>query len=139
VVVFHLRNIPVTNNHKNKGLFKDLVDYIDYTILFIDNQTTDWLTIRKELIKILPPKFRSYFLRRHFSSKLTQLSELDLSVIAYWEEKTSTRLFIDQTRIHPESTWKKNPKGWGLKEINRERHERASNKKNSKEVDRRTS
>lgn len=120
-------------------LNKDLIDYIDYTILFIDGQSTDWLVIRKELIKILPPKLRSLFLRRHFSSKLTQLSDLDYSVIAYWEEKTSTRLFIDLTKIHPEQTWKKNPKGWGLKEINRERHERASNKKNSKEVDRRTS
>jgi hypothetical protein len=118
---------------------ENLIDYIDYTISFIDNNSSDWLIIRKELIKILPPELRSLFKRRHYSSKLTQLVDLDYKVISYWEEKTGTSLFIDKTKLHPESTWNKNPKGWGLKEINRERHERARNKKASEQAHNRTS
>lgn len=105
--------------------YKDLVDYV---ILIVDGTTTDWLSIRKLLVSLSSPKDRSSFARRHYSSKLPQICEFDHLVIAYWEEKTGTSLFIDEQKLHPTATWNKKPKGWTIHKINRERHEQARTK-----------
>jgi len=110
------------------GLTREYRDLIDYVILIVDGTSIDWLTIRKLLISLSSPKDRSNFARRHHSSKLPQICEFDHLVISYWEEKTGTSLFIDEQKLHPTATWNKNPKGWGIRKFNSERHERTTTK-----------
>jgi len=38
----------------------------------------------------------------------------------YWKERTGVELFIDDKKLHPTS-WKRNPKGWGLLIYNEKR------------------
>lgn len=89
-------------------------------VLRYASSATDWLTVRKEIIRLMAPRDRSCFARRHYSSKLPILCELDNQVIDYWEQKTGKRLLIDTTKLHPVS-WSPNPKGWGLTKFNHDR------------------
>lgn len=49
---------------------------------------TDWLQLKKELVKTVPPSRRSLFSRRHPVTKQQQTNEFELSVMSRWEELT---------------------------------------------------
>jgi hypothetical protein len=91
------------------------------TVLRYASDASDWLIVRKEIIRLMKPVDRSWFARRHYSTKLPLLCETDFLVLDYWEQKTGKRLLIDTTRLHPTSTWSPNPKGWGLTKFNHDR------------------
>lgn len=93
---------------------------INYAVSYIGNSTTDWFKIKRELVKIFPPKERSNFSRRHFSTKKQLLNKFDREVIKYWEKQTKLKLFIDQDKLHPKD-WVRKPKGHGLKAYNEKR------------------
>lgn len=101
-------------------LTDDLKNLIDYVINYVGNSSNDWFTIKRELVNVFPPKKRSLFSRRHFSTKKHTLNDFDYEVIAYWEKKTGNKLVIDEKKLHPKN-WKRKPKGWGLQKYNRER------------------
>lgn len=96
---------------------KELIDYVhDYA----GDVTDDWFSIKKELINNFPPKDRSKFSKRHFSTKKHILNDFDFEVMKYWEEKTGRKLIIDEKRLHPKD-WVHKSKGWGLQEYNEQR------------------
>lgn len=97
-----------------------LKEIIDYVIEYVGTGSNDWFLIKKELVNLFPPKERSRFSRRHYSTKKHLINDFDREVIKYWEDKTGNKLFIDEGRLHPKS-WKRKPKGWGLIEINEKR------------------
>ena len=97
-----------------------LKELIDYVIEYVDGNSNDWLVIRAEIIRLFPPKDRSLFHRRHFSTKKPIMNEFDEEVIRYWEQKTGTRLFINENKLHSDS-WIQKPKGWGLQAYNEQR------------------
>lgn len=118
-------NLPLGNYVMQ--LSNDIIELINYVIEYVDGETDDWLVIRNELIRIFPPKERSRFSRRHYSTKLPILNDFDEAVIEYWEKKTGDELVIDESKLHPED-WQQKPKGWGLQAYNEARRKRSSEK-----------
>lgn len=98
----------------------ELKEIIDYVIDYASESSNDWFLIKKELVNLFPPKERSRFSRRHYSTKKQLINEFDREVIAYWEKETGQKLFIDESKLHP-SSWKQRPKGWGLAAYNERR------------------
>ena len=110
---------------------KKIKETIDYVIEYTEGSSNDYLVLRKEIIRLLPPKLRSFFGRRHYSSKRTVLSKGDYAVKHYWEETTGMTLLIDKSLLHNFKTWNKNPKGWGIQRYNDERKRKKSSKENN--------
>lgn len=99
----------------------ELKEIIDYVIDYASESSNDWFQIKKELVNLFPPKERSRFSRRHYSTKKQLINDFDRAVMKYWESQTGQKLFIDDTKLHPKS-WKKQPRGWGLAAYNDKRH-----------------
>ena len=97
-----------------------LQEHIDYVIEYVGDSSNDWFVIKMEIINRFPPKERSRFSRRHYSTKKHILNSFDYEVINYWKKKTGVDLWIDPNKLHPED-WIQRPKGWGLIAINEER------------------
>jgi len=105
---------------------KKLKKLIDYTIEYVGDSSNDWFRIKMEIINVFPPKYRSLFSRRHYSTKKHILNSFDEEVIKYWEKRTGVKLWIDPEKLHP-TDWVSKPKGWRLVEINEERKRRKEN------------
>jgi hypothetical protein len=105
-----------------------LKEKIDLAIEFVDGTSTDWFRIKPVLINMFPLTDRTRFSRRHYSTKKQILNLFDKAVINYWKEKTGVELWINPEKLHNPS-WKRNPAGWGLFAINKERIENAKKKK----------
>ncbi len=99
---------------------EELKKLIDYVIDYVGASTNDWFIIKKELVNLFPPKERSRFSRRHYSTKKHILNEFDYLVIGYWEKKVGTKLIVDEKKLHPKN-WAPKMRGWGLKEFNEKR------------------
>jgi len=106
-------------------LEKKVKDIIDYAAEYIEDTTSDWFRVKKEIVNLLPPVNRSLFSRRHYSTKKQMINEFEREVMEYWYKKTGVRLVIDKNKLH-DINWIQKPKGWALKKINEQR------KKNSK-------
>jgi len=107
------------------------IEYIDYVIQYVGTFSNDWFTIKKEIVNCYPRKERTKFSRRHYSTKLFFINDFEKEIIKYWKEKTGIQLFIDEKKLHPTS-WKRNPKGWGLLIYNEKRKAKATSRKNNK-------
>jgi hypothetical protein len=57
-------------------------------------ETDDWLTVKKEIVRSLPWKYRTLFSRRHPITKEQQLNDFELEVIKRWEELSGRGLYI---------------------------------------------
>jgi hypothetical protein len=117
---------------KIKNIIKD-------TIEFVNSRTNDWFIIKTLIVNQTPPKERSNFSRRHYSTKKHIINSFDREVITYWKEQTGVSLWIDPNKLHPED-WTRHRRGWGLKKYNAERQKTAKilNRKNRKRRDRKT-
>jgi hypothetical protein len=87
---------------------EEIKDLLDYAFDYIGTSTRDWFLIKKQLVNLFPPKHRSLFSRRHFSTKKHILNLFDKAVINYWEEKTGQKLEINPDKLHQEN--RKNPR-----------------------------
>lgn len=105
------------------------IQYIDYVIEYVGTFSNDWFTIKKEIINCYPREQRIKFSRRHYSTKLFFINDFEKEIMKYWKERTGVELFIDDKKLHPTS-WKRNPKGWGLLIYNEKR--KNTKKKNTK-------
>lgn len=97
-----------------------LKQIIDYAAEYIEDSTDDWFEVKKQLVNLFPPKQRSCFSRRHFSTKKHTINEFEQEVMAYWKAKTGVELEIDESRLH-DPNWKQRPRGWGLQRYNEQR------------------
>ena len=100
----------------------NLKEIIDYVMEYVDGNSDEWFDIKKELLKLSPPKERSRFSRRHYSTKKHFINDFEREIMQYWEDSTGVELKIDESRLHPES-WVKKPPGWGLAEFNKNREQ----------------
>lgn len=107
-----------------------LLEIIDYAIAYIGTETDDWFRIKKELANLFPPRERSRFSRRHFSTKKHILNSFDKQVINYWEEQTGAKLWVDPEKLHP-TDWIQKPHGWALREFNEQRRRSKETSENS--------
>jgi len=98
----------------------NLKQIIDYAADYIEDSTDDWFRVKAEIARLFPPKDRSLFARRHFSTKKHTINDFERKVMAYWLKKTGVKLEIDESKLH-DPNWIQRPKGWGLKEYNEKR------------------
>lgn len=97
---------------------------INAVMEYVGDLTNDYLTIRKEIIRLMAPVDRKWFTPRHHSTKRIQLGENDYQLIAYWESKTGVSLLIDATRLHNPNWKPQGKKGWNLtKDLRKANHE----------------
>ena len=54
----------------------------------------DWQTIKKEILKSLPPLDRKFFSTRDPLTKAQTLNELEVKIVQKWEKLTGIRLII---------------------------------------------
>lgn len=98
-------------------------DKINEIIEIVDGETNDWIIIRRQIINaIYPFKDRSYFSRRHYSTKKIIINDFEKKVINYWEQQTGQKVHIDESKLHP-SDWVRRPHGWALMKKYGRRHE----------------
>jgi len=97
-----------------------LKEKIEEVAAYIGETTTNYLTVKRQLINNFPSPSRSLFSARHPCTKKHQLNDFDKEVIRYWFELTGVELRIPSEMMHnPE--WQHKKKGWALALFNRER------------------
>lgn len=116
-------------------LLQSIVDYVmEYA-----SSSTNWLSIKKEIMWRLPISKRKDFSRRHYSTKKHTVNKLEEQIIEYWRLQTGVTLSIPQEKLH-DLTWTRHRPGWGLRKYNRirqlaaakrKKYERKSSKKTS--------
>lgn len=79
----------------------------------LNEKTDQWIIVKKEILKMLPPHLRSLFGLRHPVTKKQILNEMDLIVIDFWLHQTGKQLKVD---IHNEKTYTYRGRGFGLKQ-----------------------
>jgi len=77
-------------------------DAINYVLQYA-SKSEDWLAVKKEILWILPNRYRKYFGRRHQTTRKNTLNDFDQLVIDYWHSETGKMLKIaDNQRHDPE-------------------------------------
>lgn len=66
---------------------------------YMANETTDWVTIKRMLLLVLPPKFRKFFSTRDPKTKEQCLNENERALIGLWYKLTGKRLVLDSQRV----------------------------------------
>lgn len=61
--------------------------------------TTDWVAVKREVLKILFPFFRRYFSTRDPKTKKHSLNEFEHKVIDYWKQSTGHSLVIQSAIV----------------------------------------
>lgn len=110
----------------------NLKQIIDYAADYIEDSTADWFRVKAEIARLFPPKDRSLFTRRHYSTKKHTINDFEREVMVYWLEKTGVRLEIDASKLH-DPNWIQRPKGHGLATYNA-RRKREVNERKQKEA-----
>lgn len=116
---------------------RDIKSVIDYVLLYAGS-SEDWLSVKKEILWILPPRRRSLFSRRHYSTKKHTINKFEQEVMAYWKKKTGLELKIADDKLH-DVNWVQNKSGWGLLKYHEERRKLARERKQKQEDEQRAS
>lgn len=106
---------------------EEIVQQIKYVANYVGTETTDWFAIKKEILGGLRPKTRSFFSRRHKTSKKHFINNNELEIMGFWKELTGTTLVVDEARLHKKED-ERPPRSWALMEINKQRQLLAKNK-----------
>jgi len=72
-------------------------EILDEAINIVSSYTgniTDWVVIKKELLKTLTPVDRMYFSTRDPITKLQRLNDFERIVIERWQQKTGIHLIL---------------------------------------------
>lgn len=101
-------------------LEEDIKELIDYVTEYVEDTSDDWFRIKVQLVNLFPPKKRSLFSRRHYSTKKHFINDFEKEVMKYWHKKTGIKLKIDKKKLH-NPKWKQKPRGWALVKINKKR------------------
>ena len=56
--------------------------------------TTDWLVVKKQVLKMLPPAARTNFSTRHPKTKKQVPNAMEHAIVEWWHTKTGVRLVI---------------------------------------------
>lgn len=110
--------------HKISSHLQGVIEYV----MKYASTSHNWLSIKKEILWLLPPSQRSKFSRRHYSTKKHSLNDFEKEIIAFWGSRTGVDLKIPDNLLHnPE--WVRHRRGWGLKKYNKERQKNARARK----------
>lgn len=97
-----------------------LKEQIAFVADYVGNESTDWVRIKTELLRLIKNNERDLFSRRHMTSQKQMPNSFDQEVIDYWKTLTGNNLYIPEDRLHgPLDVF--NPKGWGIQKYNKSR------------------
>jgi len=71
---------------------------IDESLNFVARYTSsvsDWITIKKELLKSLPPQYRKRFSTRDPVTKKQSMNDFEISLSKKWESITGKKLIFN--------------------------------------------
>lgn len=74
---------------------ESIIAALEEVMTFVGN-TSDWLVVKKQVLKMLPPATRSFFSRRHDKTKKQVPNDMEYAIIEWWHLKTGVRLVIPQ-------------------------------------------
>jgi len=72
---------------------KLILEKINFVSTYVSD-IDDWIIIKKELLKQLPPKLRMLFSRRDEKTKKHSLNMFEKEIIDYWKRLTGITLII---------------------------------------------
>ena len=72
---------------------KLILEKINFVSTYVSD-IDDWIIIKKELLKQLPPNLRMLFSRRDEKTKKHSLNMFEKEIIDYWERLTGITLII---------------------------------------------
>lgn len=90
---------------------------------YVGQECDDWITVKKELLRVVDNHSRDHFSIRNPNSKKHLLNDFEKEVIGYWKTLTDRELSVPATKLH-DTDYVYNAKGWGLQKFNKERTER---------------
>ena len=59
---------------------------------------SDWLVVKKYILKFSSPKHRKFFSTRDHKSKKQSLNDFEISLIDFYESKFGIRLYINEEK-----------------------------------------
>ena len=59
---------------------------------------SDWLIVKKYILKFSSPKHRKFFSTREHKSKKQSLNDFEISLIDFYESKFGIRLYINEEK-----------------------------------------
>lgn len=74
---------------------------------------TEWINVKKPLLRMLPPELRGLFGRRHSVTKKQLLKPMDILVLELWLQVTNRLLNVV---LHDETKYTYRGRGFGLKQ-----------------------
>lgn len=78
---------------KTKQKFEELITEIGEVY-----KGSDWLVVKKYILKFSSPRNRKFFSTRDHKSKKQTLNNFEISLIDFYENKFGTRLYIDEEK-----------------------------------------
>ncbi len=73
---------------------REILDEAIDTVFSYTGSITDWIVIKKELLKTLTSADRMYFSTRDPVTKAQRLNDFEKIVIERWQQKTGIRLIL---------------------------------------------
>lgn len=58
------------------------------------SKETEWITVKKQLLKMLPPHERTNFSTRDIKTKKQTPNEMEIAIVQWWFTKTGVRLVM---------------------------------------------
>lgn len=107
-----------------------ILEKLEYVSKYVETSTDDWFRVKKELLTVCSPKERSFFSRRHKTSKKHFLNEFEKELITQWKQLTGVDLKVDDSKLHTPDD-ERPPRHWALMELNKKRQEAKNDKQES--------
>lgn len=80
-------------------MIQEIPDDVKQAIRFVfsyASSVTNWLVIKKEILKNIKPASRVFFSSRHPITKKQVINQFDVTVATYWEELSGNTLILTQ-------------------------------------------
>lgn len=76
-------------------LSDDIIQAVHFVHSYASGET-DWLKIKKEILKCVKPSSRTAFSSRHPVTKKQEINQFDVAVATYWEGLSGSVLTLKQ-------------------------------------------
>lgn len=81
---------------------KDLLEEINQAY-----KDTDWLVVKKYLLKSINPEKRKLFSKRNYLTKKHSINDYENKIISFYEEKFNIKLKLKEEDKHKELFWQR--------------------------------
>ena len=72
-----------------------IINALEETMTYV-GMTTEWVVVKKEVLKKIPSNLRTRFSTRHPKTKKQSFNEFELVIVAWWLQHTGRKLVISE-------------------------------------------